>query len=291
MSVAEIWALKIARIRGVLRRHEKKPGMANVAAIGRCLGGSRWGGKVWGLLPTASAFAVPGAAKVPANFWFFIADFSEHWEWSIGDCGRFWNALWMHWFYVRVIQVITPCLWSWPFSECLRFPPGRQRAQRILINLTEVPGDFVARKLFEDKSLLQVLIKFNCINLFGAGIIILLRLCSARSDTGSSWRLRPPRCFLRQIAVVPTWCKAVLRMTVEGFSPPVDALEAFHLRWATWVEPSNLLLKTPLLQPALKEQIICLLWDMEQINGAKIFPEIMQVFVKEIEKPRCPHPM
>lgn len=88
MSVAEIWALKIARIRGVLRRHEKKPGMANVAAIGRCLGGLRWGGEVWGLLPVASAFAVPGAAKVPANIWFFIADFSEHWEWSIGDCGE-----------------------------------------------------------------------------------------------------------------------------------------------------------------------------------------------------------
>lgn len=46
----------------------------------------------------------------------------------------------------------------------------------------EVPGDFVARKNFEDKSLLQVLIKFNCINLFGAGIIILLRLCPACSD-------------------------------------------------------------------------------------------------------------
>lgn len=47
----------------------------------------------------------------------------------------------------------------------------------MLINLMEAPGDFVAMKHFEDKNLLQVLIKFNFINLFGAGIILLLRLC------------------------------------------------------------------------------------------------------------------
>lgn len=188
---------------------------------------------------------------------------------------RFWDALWMHRFYVRIIQVITPLLWSWPFPECLCFPPGRQRVQHILINLTEIPGDFVARKRFEDRSLLQVLIKFNCINLFGAGIIVLLRLCPTRSNMGSSWHMRPPRCFLRQIAVVPMWCKAVLRMTVEGFSPPLDALEAFHLHWATWVETDSLLLKTSWLWPGLKEQI------------KDVFPEITQDFVKEIEEPQC----
>lgn len=47
------------------------------------------------------------------------------------------------------------------------------------MNLTEAPGGLVARTRFEDKSLLQVLIKFNCINLFGAGIIVLLRFCPA----------------------------------------------------------------------------------------------------------------
>lgn len=55
----------------------------------------------------------------------------------------------------------------------------------MLINLTEAPGDFVAMKHFEDKNLLQVLIKFNFINLFGAGIILLLRLCPSHSSRGS----------------------------------------------------------------------------------------------------------
>jgi len=41
--------------------------MATIAAISQCLGGSHRGDEVWGLLSAASAFAVPGAAKVPAN--------------------------------------------------------------------------------------------------------------------------------------------------------------------------------------------------------------------------------
>lgn len=57
--------------------------------------------------------------------------------------------------------------------------------QLLLINLTEVAGGFAARKGFADQSLLQGLIEFNCIHLSGAGIVVLLCLCAARSDTGS----------------------------------------------------------------------------------------------------------
>ena len=108
MSVAEIQALKVVRIRGVVRRHEKKPGMASVAAIGRCPGGLHRGDKVWGLLSAASAFAVPGAAKVPANTGFLLLFFLSTGSEVSVTLVRFWDALWWHRFYVRIIQVITP---------------------------------------------------------------------------------------------------------------------------------------------------------------------------------------
>lgn len=75
MSVAEIRVLEIARIWGVVRRHEEGPGMASVAAMGRCPAAHTEGTGFWGLLSAASAFAVPGAAKVPANIRIFIVAF------------------------------------------------------------------------------------------------------------------------------------------------------------------------------------------------------------------------
>lgn len=87
---------------------------------------------------------------------------------------RFWDALWRHQFYVRIFQVITPLSVLDPSPSVFFSLLEDEELRRILINVTEAPGDFVARKRFEDKSLLQVLIKFNCINLFSAGIIVLL---------------------------------------------------------------------------------------------------------------------
>lgn len=72
MPVAAIRVLEIARIWGVVRRHEEGPGMASVVAMGRCPVARTEGSRFWVLLSAASAFAVPGAAKVPANIRIFI---------------------------------------------------------------------------------------------------------------------------------------------------------------------------------------------------------------------------